>query len=288
MLHDRLCAAEEKGTAPLFTVIFAFVNRKLHKRFVKPKKLAGNAMQWVEVYIQYKRTGRFAMIRNIFIDLDNTILDFDRAERIALEKAFIDFGIAPTEELLARYHEHNERHWQMLERGEISRSHVLTGRFAALFAERNIACDPEAIQPAYERYLCIGHYFLLGAQALLDALYGKYRLYIASNGNLQVQKSRIESADLARYMDDIFISELIGFNKPSREFFERCFAQIPDFKRDETVMIGDSLTSDIRGGINAGIRTIWYNPLHRENKMDFAPDAEVDALGGIPALLEAW
>ena len=228
------------------------------------------------------------MIRNILIDLDNTILDFDRAERIALEKAFIDFGIAPTEELLARYHVHNQRHWQMLERGEISRSQVLTGRFEALFAEQKITCDPEAIQPAYERYLCIGHYFLSGAQALLDALYGKYRLYIASNGNLQVQKSRIQSADLARYMDGIFISELIGFNKPDREFFERCFARIPDFKREETVIIGDSLTSDILGGINAGIRTIWYNPSHRKNEMSFAPDAEIEALGDIIPILEAW
>ena len=228
------------------------------------------------------------MIRNIFIDLDNTILDFDRAEKNALEKAFIDFGIAPTEELMARYHAHNERHWQMLERGEIARSQVLTGRFAALFAEQNIACDPDAIQPVYEGYLGIGHYFLPDAQALLDALHGSHRLYIASNGNAKVQKSRIESAGLARYMDGIFISEHIGFNKPSREFFARCFACIPDFRREETVIIGDSLTSDIRGGINAGIRTIWYNPAHRQNAMDFAPDAEIDALNEIPAILTAW
>ena len=228
------------------------------------------------------------MIRNVLLDLDNTILDFDRAERGALEKAFVDMGIAPTPALLDRYHDHNKRHWQMLERGEITRSQVLTGRFADLFAEQGIACDPDAIQPVYERYLGIGHYFMEGAQALLDTLYGRYRLYIASNGNANVQKTRIASAALARYMDQIFISELIGFDKPSREFFDHCFAHIPDFKRVETVIIGDSLTSDILGGINAGIRTIWYNPRHQINSCSFEPDAETDALSEIAPMLAAW
>ncbi len=228
------------------------------------------------------------MIRNILLDLDNTILDFNKAERTALKRTFIEMGIKPTDLIVDRYHFHNIRHWEMLERGEITRHQVLTGRFDALFAEQNITCDAEAILPVYERYLGMGHYFMPGAEEMLNVLHGKFRLYIASNGTASVQKTRVASAGLERYMDRIFVSEAIGFNKPSREYFDRCFAQIPNFSREETVMIGDSLTSDILGGINAGIRTIWYNPEHRMNAMDFAPDAEIDALDQILPIVEAW
>lgn len=228
------------------------------------------------------------MIRNILLDLDNTILNFDKAERIALTRTFNDMGIEPTDLLLDRYHHHNIQHWEMLERGEITRREVLTGRFDALFAEQGIECDADVILPVYERYLGMGHYFMDGAEALLDALYGRYRLYIASNGTASVQKTRVASAGLAKYMDRIFVSEAIGCNKPDREFFDRCFAQIPDFRHAETVMIGDSLTSDILGGINAGVRTIWYNPRHRENTKNYAPDAEVDALEQIVPIVESW
>ena len=100
--------------------------------------------------------------------------------------------------------------------------------------------------------LAIGHYFMPGAPELLEELYGKYRLYIVSNGTAKVQEGRIGSSGIAKYMDGIFISQVLGANKPDKQFFDICFAEILDFSLSETVIIGDSLSSDIKGGINAG------------------------------------
>ena len=107
-----------------------------------------------------------------------------------------------------------------------------------------------------------------GAPELLEELYRKYRLYIVSNGTAKVQEGRIGSSGIAKYMDGIFISQILGANKPDKQFFDICFAEIPDFSLSETVIIGDSLSSDIKGGINAGITTVWFNPKRIENDSD--------------------
>ena len=86
-----------------------------------------------------------------------------------------------------------------------------------------------------------------GAEQLLETLHGKYHLYICSNGSKKVQDSRIASSGIAKCFDGIFISEELGLNKPDKRYFEACFAQIPDFKRESSIMVGDSLTSDIKG-----------------------------------------
>lgn len=112
----------------------------------------------------------------------------------------------------------------------------------------------------YETFLGEGHYYIDGAEDLLKALYGRYRLYLASNGTMSVQQSRLASAGIAGLFDGIFLSEVIGADKPSKAFFAACFSQIPDFRKEETVIVGDSLTSDIQGGKNAGIGTVWYQP----------------------------
>ena len=121
---------------------------------------------------------------------------------------------------------------------------------------------------------------------MLEALHGEYRLFICSNGTAVVQEGRLKSAGIGPYFEEIFISEEIGFNKPSVEFFNRCFDKIPDFCRERTIMIGDSLTSDILGGINAGIRTCWFNPQGRSGRGDIVPDYELSKLEQVPGLLK--
>lgn len=133
--------------------------------------------------------------------------------------------------------------------------------------------------------LAIGHYFMPGAPELLGELYGKYRLYIVSNGTAKVQEGRIGSSGIAKYMDGIFISQILGANKPDKQFFDICFAEIPDFSLSETVIIGDSLSSDIKGGINAGITTVWFNPKGIENDNDIKPDYTINELSEVPGLL---
>ena len=122
------------------------------------------------------------------------------------------------------------------------------------------------------------------AEELLETLYGKYRMYLVTNGTLSVQKGRLKSSGISRYFEDIFISEELGYNKPGREYFDCCFSRIPDFHKETAVIVGDSLTSDIQGGINAGIRTIWFNPSH-EKTSEIIPDHEFDSLMKLPELL---
>ncbi len=225
------------------------------------------------------------MMRNVLFDLDDTLFDFHKAEKIALTKTLVHFGIDPTEETLALYSTINAAHWKRLELGEISREEVKVGRYRELFKTIGVECDPVKATAYYESMLAIGHYFMPGAPELLEELYGKYRLYIVSNGTAKVQEGRIGSSGIAKYMDGIFISQILGANKPDKQFFDICFAEIPDFSLSETVIIGDSLSSDIKGGINAGITTVWFNPKGIENDSDIKPDYTIKELSEVPGLL---
>lgn len=225
------------------------------------------------------------MIRNVLFDLDDTLFDFHKAEKIALTKTLVHFGIDPTEETLALYSTINAAHWKRLELGEISREEVKVGRYRELFETIGVECDPVKATAYYESMLTIGHYFMPGAPELLEELYRKYRLYIVSNGTAKVQEGRIGSSGIAKYMDGIFISQILGANKPDKQFFDICFAEIPDFSLSETVIIGDSLSSDIKGGINAGITTVWFNPKRIENDSDIKPDYTIKELSEVPGLL---
>ena len=226
------------------------------------------------------------MIEFLFLDLDDTILDFHKAERIALSKTIRQFGVEPTEEVLHRYHLINIWHWEQLELGKMTRAEVLTGRFKMLFQELGLDVDPDQMQAGYEHNLSIGHYFLPGAEEAVDALSKKYRLFLASNGTAVVQKGRMTSANLYRFFEQVFVSQEIGHNKPSLDYFNACFDRIPGFDRSKAMIVGDSLSSDIKGGKNAGIRTCWVNPNHTPAKADIQPDYEIEALHQLPKLLE--
>ena len=226
------------------------------------------------------------MMEFLFLDLDDTILDFHKAERIALAKTLRDFGLEPTDEVLTRYHIINRLHWEALERGEMTRDQVLEGRFQMLFSEMGKSVEPAAVARGYEQNLGIGHYFLPGAQEAVERLHEKYRLFLASNGTASVQHSRLTSAGLYHYFEKVFVSQEIGFNKPSKEYFERCFAQIPGFDPKKAIMVGDSLTSDILGGIRAGIKTCWVNPGHLPPRADIPADYEIENLSQLESLLE--
>ncbi|MBR1457670.1 MAG: YjjG family noncanonical pyrimidine nucleotidase [Oscillospiraceae bacterium] len=221
----------------------------------------------------------------VFLDIDDTLLDFHKAEAIALSRALTELGVEPTERTLRRYSEINKSQWELLEDGLLTREQVLLRRFEILFAELGVNISAAGTRDLYERYLSIGHYFMPHAPELLDALYGRYPLYIVSNGSAVVQAGRIASAGIAGYFERIFISEEVGCEKPTRAFFDRCFAQIPDFDRERAIVVGDSLTSDIRGGINAGIRTCWYDPMRRAPRPDILPDYRIEDLLELPPLL---
>ena len=225
------------------------------------------------------------MIEFLFLDLDDTILDFHKAERIAISNTIRDFGVEPTEEILHRYHIINKWHWEQLELGKLTRAEVLQNRFGVLFSELGLSVDAAACAKVYEKNLSIGHWFLPGAEEAVDRLSKKYRLFLASNGTASVQKGRMTSANLYRFFEKVFVSQEIGHNKPSKAYFDGCFTQIPGFDASKAMIVGDSLTSDIKGGINAGLKTVWVNPSHSPCG-DIRPDYEIEALSQLEALLE--
>ena len=228
------------------------------------------------------------MIKYVFLDLDDTILDFHAAEIVAIKDTLKRiFGYAD-DDLTKRYQVINKECWEKLERGEMSRDEVLVRRFDLLFAEYGITASSEETQALYSALLGKQHPFMEGAEMLLEEFQriGRYQLYIASNGIHSVQKPRIEDSGIGKYFADIFISELIGANKPSPAFFEACFAKIDGFCHKECIIVGDSLTSDIQGGKNAGISTCWFNP-HGLTQNTILPDYEIKNLSELIPLLDS-
>ena len=227
------------------------------------------------------------MLKIIFFDLDDTLLDFTRAEREALSCAFRCFDIDPAPTVLDRYHVINREQWELLEEGVLTRAQVLTRRFDLLFEELGVRCSSREVCDCYEDFLAQGHWFIPGAVELLVELAPRYDLYLASNGAAAVQQSRLKSAGIGPYFKDIFISEELGADKPGPAFFAAAFSAISDFNPETALIVGDSLTSDIRGGRNAGIRTCWFNPHGKPARPDITPDYTIRALAELPDLLDA-
>ena len=226
------------------------------------------------------------MIKTVLFDLDDTIFDFKLSESTALSKTLIELGVEPNDYIISQYSKYNISQWKRLELGEISRQEVKVNRYKLLFDELGIDVSPELATEIYEEKLATGHYFIDGAVEMIESIYNDYDLYLVSNGAKRVQDGRLASADISKYFKGIFISEVVGHEKPSIEFFNYCFDRIPDFNKDNTIIIGDSLSSDIKGGVNSGIKTIWFNPHYDKNESDIIPDYEIHGLCEIKELLK--
>lgn len=227
------------------------------------------------------------MIKYLLIDLDDTILDFHKAERIGLCNTLRHYAIEPTEETVELYKQINAAHWHALEQGRMTRKQVNEGRFAELFRAMGREVDGEECAAFYLSQLALTYDYLPGAKEAIISLSKKYRLFVASNGTASVQFPRLAASGLDRYIEKAFISEALGENKPSKAYFDLCFAQIPGFDPAKAMMVGDSLTSDIQGGINAGIPTCWVNTFGKENTGSIRPDYEISSLSQLEALIQS-
>ena len=226
------------------------------------------------------------MVEFLLIDMDDTILDFHKAEFVALGRTMEHFGVAATQENRELYRVINHDHWHRLELGELTRDQVRLGRFQVFFSRLGRQVDSAECARVFEKYLSTGHFYLPGAEEALQALQGRYRMFLASNGTSSVSRPRIASAGLEKYFENIFISHELGANKPSLEYFEKCFAAIPGFDPSRAMIVGDSLSSDIRGGNVAGIRTCWVNPGGKVCPPDIHVDLQIQSLSQLPGALE--
>ena len=216
----------------------------------------------------------------LLFDADNTILDFDKAEEEALRRSFGECNLFFSTEVLQVYRRNNVRQWQLFEKGEIADvNEVLSSRFIETFKELGVSADYKQVGDLYELYLHEGSYVIYNAEKVLQKLQAlNCKLYLVTNGVLSIQNSRLRASGMGKYFIERFISEEVGYPKPKKEFFNRCFDNIDEFDRGKAIIIGDSLTSDIQGGINAGIATCWYNPKHKANNTDIEPTYQIDDL----------
>ena len=225
-------------------------------------------------------------IKYILIDLDDTVYDFHKAEKWAISKTLSGFGVEPTEAVVKRYSEINNDCWRMLEDGVMTREQILVERFRRLFAELSVLCDADEVRREYEKNLSGCAFFVEGALEMIRALYDKYVIAIASNGTARVQDKRIEKGGIAPLFHHIFISERVGAAKPSPLFFDNCLSAMGAENRAEVLIVGDSLTSDIKGGINAGIHTCHYDKSGSTVYEDIVPEYRISALSELESVLD--
>lgn len=225
------------------------------------------------------------MIKTLLLDVDDTLLDFPWSEYQAIHRTYEALGTPMTPEMYERYHKVNRAFWMANERGEIGRAEMLVARHRQIFEEYGLPHDPAECERIYRKNLGIGYRFIPNAKEILDWLRPRCRLYITSNGVAETQYSRLTSAGIMEYFAHVFISEEVGAIKPEKAYFDYVFSHIPDFCPEETAIVGDSLGSDILGGLNAGITTIWFNPNGKKPRPDVVPHYVITDLLELKSLI---
>ena len=199
--------------------------------------------------------------KTILIDIDDTLLDFQKSEELAIKTTIKTLGVDPTNDLVKKYKEINIKYWKMFERGEIEREALLVARFKEFCEIMNITYDDfNKLNDTYFYNLSSVPFEIEGAEEFLKKLSKDYNIYAVTNGVRRVQTKRLSLVNITKYLKKVFISEEIGYQKPNIEFFDYVLKDLNLTNKEEILIIGDSLTSDIQGGINANIDTMWYNP----------------------------
>ncbi|HDR7540690.1 noncanonical pyrimidine nucleotidase, YjjG family [Bacillus cereus] len=224
--------------------------------------------------------------KTLLFDVDDTLLDFQKAEKMALRVLFEEKGIPLTDEIEARYKKINKGLWDAFEKGELSRKEVINTRFSLLFQEYGEEVDGILFENNYRNYLEEGNQLMQGAFEFINQIQGEYELYIVTNGVSKTQDKRLRNAGLHSLFKDVFVSEDTGFQKPMKEYFDYVFERIPNFAPEEGLIIGDSLSADIKGGYVAGIDTCWFNPERKLNDSGIIPTYEVHNFEELEALLK--
>ncbi len=219
-------------------------------------------------------------IKVILWDIDGTLLNFAAAEKAAIRKCFEIHGMGEcTDDMLAEYVEINHRYWKMLERGEMAKPDILVGRFAEFFSSQGLDVTKASdFNADYQVRLGDTVCFEENGLEVILALQGRVKQYAVTNGTRVAQKRKLANSGLDKLLDKAFISDEIGVEKPMIGFFEAVWADIGTYQKDEVMIVGDSLTSDMQGGVNAGILTCWYNPKGFPNMSGLQPDHEIGNL----------
>ncbi len=195
----------------------------------------------------------------ILFDADGTLFDFLRGEREALVLACKKHGIELTEGDIKEYSAINDSLWKALERGEVDKETLRIKRFEIFCSLKGFDCDYRGLSLDYTDFLAEQRFLIDGAEEILEALSEKCRIYIITNGIGYVQRNRFAKSVIGKYFLELFISEEVGYEKPSIHFFEYVAERIPSYDPKKTLVVGDSMTSDMKGGIGAGLDCCYFN-----------------------------
>jgi len=214
----------------------------------------------------------------LLFDFDDTLLDFQKTEYDAFYRAFERCGLKAEEGYLETYVQLNQEKWMLLNEGLMSKQEIFDTRFVELFEKAGIDYDGVKFNEVYLNALSEPIHYVDGVMEVLEQLSKEAELYVVTNGVEHVQMPRMKKSGIAAFIRETFISETIGHEKPQKEFFDAVYEKVPHLNPEETLIIGDSLTSDIRGGIRCGFDTCWFNPYKKpHNGIDY-PDYEITHL----------
>jgi len=222
----------------------------------------------------------------IIFDADGTLFDYDQAEHSALQGAFEHFNYDFIPEYLGIYRKCNKKLWDAFEIGAITIKALKVKRFELLFEEIGMSIDADEFSHQYLSRLAEGTYLIEGAEELLASLSGKVGLILMTNGIKEVQRSRLSLSSIESYFSDIIISDEVGVAKPDKKIFEIALKNMSIIDKNSILMIGDNLSSDIKGGSNFGIDTCWYNPKHEESNPGIRATYEVKDLADIREIIQ--
>lgn len=225
------------------------------------------------------------MIKAVIIDIDNTLLDFDKSSNKAIELAHKAQNLDFNERILQEFLRITSKFWARIEKGEINRQYLYKERWKEVYSNLNINADGPKTEALYRKFLYDCAYEIEGAKEILEYLSKKYLVCVASNAPFYQQVARLKKIGFSKYIKYVFTSEEVGADKPSAKFFDVCFSRLSPILPFESVMIGDSLSADILGGKNYGLKTIWFDIKNTLNDMGITPDWTIDKLVQIKNIL---
>ena len=200
------------------------------------------------------------MIKTVFLDVDNTLMDFSECARLAMIKGFAEAGLSYSEEMFPVFTTINNGLWEDIEKGKLTRDELHEIRWVRIFNALGISTDGKAFEKCFLNHLCEAPGLMPGALRLLEYLAPRYTLCLASNASQAQQMKRLAHSGILPFVQEVFLSESLGVPKPEKEFFDICFSRLPGAVPEESIIIGDSLTADMKAGITCGIKTCWFNP----------------------------
>ena len=221
----------------------------------------------------------------VLLDIDNTLIDFNECARHSIIEIFNNFNLPYCDKVFETFTNENIKIWKRLENGEITKSYLRANRWNIILEKLNIVADGPEIEELFEKGIANSAYEVQGAKELLGYLYKKHQLCVVSNGFRAVQENRLNISGFTKYFEKMFFSEDIGINKPQKEFFDYCFNSLDNPEKEDVILIGDSISADIIGGINYNIKTIWFNKKNENCPDNVKPTYIVRALAEIKDII---